>query len=273
LALAGGGLETAARSYTADAGRAPAPPRYVFQPWIDVINQGEGEAAPNGQGFSGGERVKRDVGEIARRAREDDVPIGVIGVEGWQAVPGKDEFFAALRRDGFHLAAYWNPFHSEGTAAYEDALARGLYITDPTGRPYPIVTNRGGRSYVIDFSQPGATAFWTEQIARSCRLGFEAFMHDFGEFVTEGMRFHNGNPPHAEHNAYPVRYHHAAGAAVADYAARHPGFEPFFYVRAGYSALRDRQGVTAVTPGVFPGDETTDWTQGSGLPAVDRAGA
>ena len=262
FALAGGGLEEAARSYTADAGRAPAPPRYAYEPWIDVINEGEGEAAPNGQGFTGGERVRGDVAEIVRHARDDDLPIGVIGVEGWQAVPGKETFFPALREEGFRLSAYWNPFHSPGNAAYEEALARDLFVTTPAGDPYPVVTNRGGRSHVIDFSHPDAAAYWAEQIARSYRLGFEAFMHDFGEFVTEGMRFHSGNPPEVEHNAYPVRYHAAARAAVEGYATRDASVEPFFYVRAGFT------GVAGSTSGVFPGDETTDWSQGSGLPSV-----
>ena len=35
-------------------------------------------------------------------------------------------------------------------------------------------------------------------------LGFEGWMHDFGEFVTEGMRFADGTPPEAMHNRYPV---------------------------------------------------------------------
>lgn len=262
LSLAGGGLEESSRAYTADVGRAPSPPRYVYEPWIDVINEGEGEAAPNGQGFTGGKRVRRDVEEIVRHAREDDLPIGVIGVEGWQSVPGKETFFPALRREGFRLSAYWNPFHSSGNAAYEEALARDLFVKDPAGEPYPIVTNRGGLSHVIDFSHPDAAAFWTRQITRSCELGFEAFMHDFGEFVTEGMRFHNGKAPDVEHNAYPVRYHRAARVAVESYAARHPDFEPFFYVRSGST------GATAATSSVFPGDETTDWSQGSGLPSV-----
>lgn len=42
LSLAGGGIERSGRSYTAEVRRAPAPPRYVFEPWIDVINEGEG---------------------------------------------------------------------------------------------------------------------------------------------------------------------------------------------------------------------------------------
>jgi hypothetical protein len=268
LFLAAGGLERASRSYTAVAGRAPAPPRYVYEPWIDVINEGEGEAAPNGAGFAGAARVMRDIGDIVEMKRRHGLPIGVIGVEGWHTIPDAGRFFGGLRAQGFHLAAYWNPFTAPGTAAYREALARDLFIKDARGEPFPILTSRNNVDYAIDFTNPAAFPFWKEQIDRSSNLGFEAFMHDFGEFVTEGMVFHNGQPPGVVHNAYPVYYHRAARAALDSYAAAHPGFEPFFYVRSGYSGIGSDPGVTASTPGVFPGDETTDWSRGSGIPSV-----
>jgi alpha-glucosidase (family GH31 glycosyl hydrolase) len=271
LSLAGGGIEQSSKSYTAEVGRAPAPPRYVYEPWVDVINEGEGEAAPNGQGFSGGARVRSDLEEIVRKARELDLPIGTLGVEGWQSVPGGEQLFRSLRDEGFHLSAYWNPFHSPGNAAYDEALARDIFIKDPRGEPYPIVTNRGGASFVIDYSHPDALDFWKRQIERSCSLGFESFMHDFGEFVTEGMNFHNGNPTDIEHNAYPVRFHRAARAALEECADRRPGFDPFFYVRAGFSGIEGGEGTIGATSAVFPGDETTDFAEGSGLPSVAPA--
>lgn len=112
---------------------------------------------------------------------------------------------------------------------------------------------------MIDFSDPAAIPFWKEQIARSCELGFEAVMHDFGELITEGMTFASGLPPDLEHNAYPVRYHRAARRALSACARREPGFNPFFYVRVGYSGIGDRsgEGTIGATSGVFPGDETT----------------
>jgi len=262
LHLAGGGVERASAAYTAAAGRAPAPPRYAYEPWIDVINEGEGEAAPNGSGFSGGARVKAELETIVAETRRHDLPVGVLGVEGWHRVPEGEAFFAALRRAGLRLSAYWNPFTSPGTPAYDEAVREGVFVRDASGRPYEFVNNRGGRVSVIDFSHPRALAFWRRQLDRSKALGFEAFMHDFGEFVTEGMRFASGNPPEVEHNAYPVRFHAAARAALDAQAREDPGFAPFFYVRSGFT------GVSGSTPSVFPGDETTDWSQGSGLPSV-----
>lgn len=268
LALAGGGIERAARSYSAATGRGPAPPRYAYEPWIDVINEGEGEAAPNGTGFSGGARVKRELEQIVRKAREFDLPVGTLGVEGWQQVPDAKRFFGGLRRRGFHLSAYWNPFTARGTPAFDEAQRLGILIKDPLGNPYPVLTTRGRVDYVIDYSHPAARGFWTRQIRRSSELGFEAFMNDFGEFVTEGMTFHSGRPNALEHNAYPVRYHRAARQALDAYADTHPGFKPFFYVRAGFSGTEADDSVAAATPSAFPGDETTDWSQGSGIPSV-----
>jgi hypothetical protein len=69
LRLAGGGLEESSATYTADVGRAPAPPAWVYEPWVDVINEGEGEAAPNGGGFSGGQRVRDDLLAIVEQPR------------------------------------------------------------------------------------------------------------------------------------------------------------------------------------------------------------
>lgn len=272
LFLAGGGLERASQAFTAVTGRAPAPPRWVYEPWIDVINEGEGEAAPYGGGFSAGQRVRDDAATIAAKAAELDIPIGVIGMEGWHVVPDIDGFAADLRSQGFHLSAYWSPFVAPEHPKFAEARDGGYLVETETGQPYPLVTNRGNTSYVIDFTDPAAREWWGEQIDTSSDLGFEGFMHDFGEFVKEGMVFESGDPPEVVHNRYPVLQHRAARASVEAFAADNPGFEPFFYVRAGYSTGGDGSaGVVASTPSVFPGDETTDWNEGSGIPSVPPA--
>ena len=272
LSLAGGGLERSVASYTAVAGRAPAPPAYAFAPWLDRINQnGEGEAAPNGGGFKGGPAVKADLGAAVAKIRRLDLPITTLGVEGWQTVPGATTFFPSLRRQGFDLMAYWNPFLAPGVPATNEALAKGLVITDSTGKPFPIVSTRAFQEYAVDFSNPASPGFWRQQLARSCELGFEGTHADFGEFVIDGMRFHDGTPPALMHNRYPVLYASATRAALEACAARHPGSPPFFYVRAGYGPTGSEPGSVGSTPGVIIGDETTDWSRGSGIASVPPA--
>jgi alpha-glucosidase len=271
LHLAGGGLEPASAAFTAGTGRAPAPPTWVYEPWVDRLNSGEGEAAPCGGGFTGGASVQQDIQDFADEAEARDIPLGVIGVEGWHAVPDRG-VFTRLRERGYTLAGYWNPFHSPGNACHAEAAARDLFIEDPLGRPYAFVNNRGALTFAIDWTKPGAQHWWTERIGAMHDLGFEGYMHDFGEFVTEGMRFADGTPPETMHNLYPVLLHQAARTASDAWAAAHPGqSEPWFYIRSGHSGAVDRvggRGATAFTTGTFPGDETTDWAQGSGLPSV-----
>jgi alpha-glucosidase (family GH31 glycosyl hydrolase) len=253
--LAAGGVEAASEAFTAAIGRAPAPPAWVHLPWVDVINQGEGEAAPLGSGFTGGARVAADVRTIATQAAQQQLPIGVIGMEGWQSVPGIAQLSASLRARGFHLSAYWNPFVSPSNAAYPAAAP--YLVQDPASHPYPVLTTRGSADTALDFTNPATTAFWRQQVVRSCALGFDGWMEDFGEFVTEGMRFHDGSTPDAEHNAYPGQYHRAGAAAARDCGPR-----AFFYVRAGFTTT------PADTAGAFPGDETTDWSRSSGIASV-----
>ncbi len=304
LLLAGGGLQAASAAYTAIAGRAPAPPTWAYQPWMDVINQqSEGDAAPDGSGFTGGAAVAARVRTVVEQCARHDIPLGVVGMEGWQAVPDVAGLAAELRGRGLHLSAYWNPFISPRSPVYAEAAAAGYLVRGPDGQPFLFLDTRFNETALVDFTNAHAAWWWRTQLDRSMALGFEGFMHDFGEQVSEPMVLADGQPPSAAHNAYPVLYHRAARVAVDAFAAQHPGFEPFFYVRSGYSALAEvlpaptppgttpgrpaaaRQlpgrstgpdplavagtpGVTASTPGVFPGDETTDWSPSSGIASV-----
>jgi hypothetical protein len=236
---------------------------------MDVINQtSEGDAAPDGGGFTGGAAVAQRVNEVMERSAAAGIPLGVVGMEGWQAVPDLAGLCAKLRRAGLHLSAYWNPFISPSSSVYEEAARSGYLVASPAGGPYQFINGRGSLVSIVDFTNPAAAQWWGEQIRRTLEVGFEGFMHDFGEQVSQPMQFHNGQPASVVHNAYPVLYHHAAREAVDEYAAGHPGFEPFFYVRSGFSSLEGGAGVTAWAPGTFAGDNTTDWSPSSGLASI-----
>lgn len=321
LILAAGGIEQASQAYTDYWGRPPAPPEYVYQPWLGTLNQGEGEAAPNGQGYWGGQRARCEIEEFIAQSKQHDIPFGLIGVEGWQVLPlghpdcqvdsleqicaelprdatsyAEDEhrfkdcrnaqgenFLDYVRGQGFSLTGYWNMFHTDpgcpgdvadacaGSAgvpqasqqAYYAARDQGLYVMNfITGQGHDVVTNRQGLSKIIDFTHPDAPTYWRQQLSRMWDLGIYAFMHDFGELTNEEMRFASGERLSIVHNKYAYEYHRAARLAADEYEALNPGAKIFFYGRAGMT------GACGQTPGVFPGDESTTWDAGHGLPSI-----
>ena len=81
------------------------------------------------------------------------------------------------------------------------------------------------------------------------------------------MHFHDGTTAEAMHNAYPVLYERVTREAVEAFEAVHPGRQIAFYTRAGYSG---EPGSAAYESFNFPGDETTDWSQPSGLASLTR---
>lgn len=45
--------------------------------------------------------MKADLEEVVSKSRELDIPIGLLGVEGWQQVPDGPRFFARLRSQAY----------------------------------------------------------------------------------------------------------------------------------------------------------------------------
>lgn len=334
-------VEAASRAYTASWGRAPAPDPVAYEPWIDTLNQGEGEAAPNGQGFWGGQRARCEAQGFIDRSAQYDLPFGLIGIEGWHVLPqtptaclalshaaicegpegfprneeqlraefdagtsflnrtpgcsAAGSYFDEVRAAGFEIAGYWNffttnhgcPDHDPAQCvddqlgvplaskqAYEEAYNLDLFIksspsasedqTDDNGN-HVVTTNRGGLASLIDFTKPGALDYWQGQLARSLDLGIRVFMHDFGELTTDAMVFHEGENLQESHNLFAYRYQQVARQAINNYREQNglgADYSPYFYARAGMT------GACAFTPGVFPGDESTSWDAGHGLPSV-----
>lgn len=333
LLFADGGIEAASRKYTDYWGRAPAPGLAAYLPWIDTLNQGEGEAAPNGQGFWGGQRARCEVESFIAKSADNQIPFGLIGVEGWQVIPPahpaclatptdaicsdasgfpdseqawQDEvaagtsffntvadcpqadqtFLNYVADQGFEITGYWNFFHTDpacaGDAAAgctDDTLSvplasqqafyagreGDLYVKDAqSGEDHEVTTNRGGISTIVDFTSDAVVDFWAGQLARMFELGIDIFMHDFGELTTDDMSFAEGENLTESHNLYAFNYQRAGRLALDRFAAANPDadFAPYMFSRAGMT------GACSFTPGVFPGDESTSWDAGHGLPSV-----
>jgi len=73
------------------------------------------------------------------------------------------------------------------------------------------------------------------------------------------MHFHDGSTGAEMHNRLPNLYHRATREVAGD--------DVFFFTRTGYTGT---PGATAYENANFPGDETTDWSQSTGLASQTR---
>ncbi len=156
---------------------------------------------------------------------------------------------------GLASLTYLNPFVS---VDYEKRFpdATPLLQRKADGSPYLYPAYIGGREPPVttegqlDFTNPGAVAFFTQLAREAIEDGHDGWMEDFGEYTPPDAVSADGSSGAAGHNRYPVQFH-AAGQAAAEEAA---GSSPVArFVRSGWT------GAAPHSPLVWGGDPTTGW--------------
>jgi alpha-glucosidase (family GH31 glycosyl hydrolase) len=228
--VATGAPADAIGTITAISGRHRVPPDWALGPMIDRVAYGLSPAEY--------EAVIRDDLATLDRYR---IPLSGYRIEQWEILPEAvlRDLIAELESRGIHPVAY---------------------VLSRTGDPPP-----GAVHGLLDFTDAAETRAWEERIRRVLDLGFDGFMQDFGEETLLDMTFSDGSTGAQMHNRYPILYHEATRRVIDEYEREHPGREIFFYTRAGFSGS---PGSAAYESANFPGDETTDWSIGSGLPSI-----
>ena len=213
-------------------------------------------------------RIERDLADMERYGLRPSA----YAFEGWALLDDLGYVRSVIRRlraRGIRAVLYHRAYvsndalNTQPKGDFEETLRRGLVARTANGSPYFFGGNGNSPATLLDFTNPRTVDWWRRRLELSLDLGASGFMQDFGEQVQEGMRFADGSTGRTMHNRYPVLWHRISRRIVDDYAGRKNLEEPiWFYTRSGYSG---RPGSAASEMGNFPGDETTDWSAGSGL--------
>jgi alpha-glucosidase (family GH31 glycosyl hydrolase) len=137
---------------------------------------------------------------------------------------------------------------------YDDAARRGALLENEFGDPYVFDVFVGDAATLeapismIDFTAPGADAFFAEQLSQAVEDGHDGWMEDFGEYTPLDSVAANGMRGSEMHNLYPVLYHRAGFEF-----ARAQDRPIVRHVRAGWT------GVHPYAQIVWGGDPTTEW--------------
>ncbi len=245
--------------YVADSGLPPVPAPWVFGPRRRI--------SPN---------VKVDGVLEWKRMRDARVPCTGIDdavhfLPALSHVGREDELSSwttALHAAGFKVMAYNNPYvaANDPKAAddYAYGKAQGYFVKGPDGEPTltEFISGKLLSVAAVDLTNPAAVAWYQDLLRRTLNLGYDGWMHDFGEYTPRDAVLFDGRRGDEVHNAFPVL---SAKAAHDLLEQERPG-DYLFFVRSGYS------GTQRWVPAVWGGDAEATFDESQGLPSTLRGG-
>ena len=245
--------------YTEDTGRPLVPAPWVFGPRRRVNRGAMVDGVP--------EPVAMRKHGIAVTGVDDALHFlpasNQVGIETEVAAWTK-----SLHDLGYKAMAYNNPYVAESDpgAAVDYAFGKehGYFVKTPKGEPYltEFISGKLLRVAAVDLTNPDAVTWFQSLLKRSLDLGYDGWMHDFGEYTARDAVFADGRRGDEVHNQYPVL---SAKAAHDLLEKERPG-DYLFFARSGGS------GTQKYVPAVWGGDAEATFDESQGLPSTLRAG-
>lgn len=245
--------------FTRDTGRPMIPATWVFGPSRRVSYDNKVDGVPEWQMLR-----KRKV----PTTRLDDA---VHFLPAKSQLGREDDLRAwttAAHGAGYKVAAYNNSHVAIKKDSIKDDLAfgtsKGYFVKTPEGAPATteFISGELLQLVAIDLTNPEASRWFESLLERALDLGYDGWMHDFGEYMRRPWRFADGRNGEAVHNEYPVL---SAKAAHEVMERRRPG-DYVFFVRSGYT------GTQKYAPAVWGGDSEATFDDTQGIPSTVRAG-
>ena len=174
----------------------------------------------------------------------------------------------ATHAAGYKVLGYYTPYVSLSLASAAGDLAegtlRGVFVRDAAGGTLRVFFSSGSPQDLatIDLTNPDGVIFFQALLSRALGLGYDGWMHDFGEYLPHDARMHDGRSGAQVHNEFPLLSVQAA-AALLD---RERPNDAVFFARSGWA------GSGGVAPMIWSGDPEASFDPVQGLPANLRAG-
>ncbi len=224
--------------------------------------------------------------EDARRLRAEGIPTSTMWIDNpWQTsysdhtidrtrFRDPEAMMATLRGLGYRVIFWSVPFldavadgatpQNPAERLWVQAREQNLLVRTSSGRPYVTITRYGGpdtNGSPLDWTNPAATAFWTDQLRPIIEAGARGFKLDYAEDIVcdlagtrPGFQFFNGDSERRGHWYYPQGYHAAYRAALDRWA----GGDGFLIGRAS------SWGGQRISDLIWPGDLDSDFSNHEG---------
>src|SRR5579864_1356247 len=213
--------------FTHLTGRPALPPRWSFGAWMSRAYY----------------RTADEALEVARTLRARRVPCDVLVLDGraWLRVetrfgfewdpdryPDPAGFIRDLKALGFRLCLWEYPYVSVRSPLFAELAARGFllrtagdapYVYEWDPAPFGTLLTPLPPSGIVDFTHPGAYAWYRDAHRPLFAAGVDVMKTDFGEQIPEDACAYNGDRGARLHNVYPLLFNRCVYEATQRYAA------------------------------------------------------
>lgn len=190
--------------YVELTGKPPLPPLWSFGLWMSRCMY----------------KNRKEVEEVARKLRTHGIPCDVIHIDPmwlrlghycdleWnlENFPHPREMLEKLKRMGFRVSLWIQPYIPKDTKMYEEGAKKGYFIKRKNGTVYNIVDFVHKEVGIVDFTNPKAKEWYKRKLKRLHEMGVSVFKCDMGEAIPEDAVFYNGRTGIEMHNLYPLLY-------------------------------------------------------------------
>jgi alpha-D-xyloside xylohydrolase len=245
--------------YTQDTGRPPVPAAWAYGPRRRINRGALVGGVPEWQAMRARRLPLTAVDDAMHSLPSNSQQGHEAELQAWTAV---------LHANGFKAMDYNNPYVSQSAAGSAADYAYGaehhLFEMAPDGGSATSFFLSGGAQTIsaVDLTNPEAVTWFQGLLQRSISLGYDGWMHDFGEYVARSSHFADGRTGLEVHNAFPV----LSAKAAFDLFASQPQLEGHAFSRSGYT------GSQAYVLETWGGDPEASFDNTEGLPAMLRGG-
>lgn len=192
--------------YTALTGRPSLPPAWSFGLWLSTSFVTDYDE----------QTVTGFVDEMARRK----LPLSVFHFDSFwmkefslcdfewdkRIFPDPKGMLARLKAKGLHICVWMNPYISQQSKLFDEAMDKGYLIKKTNGDVWQWDLWQPGMG-IVDFTNPDACRWFASKLEYLCDIGVDCFKTDFGERIpTDDVVYFDGSDPKKMHNYYTYLY-------------------------------------------------------------------
>jgi alpha-D-xyloside xylohydrolase len=206
--IGGGSPKAALANYTLLSGRPSMPPAWSFGLWLTTSFTTSYD--------------EKTVTEFIEGMAERDLPLHVFHFDcfwmkesqwcdfEWDrdVFPDPEGMLKRLKSRGLRICVWINSYIAQKSRLFEEGMENGYLVKRHDGSVWQWDRWQAGMG-LVDFTNPGAVAWYKAELKKLIDMGVDCFKTDFGERIPLDVAWYDGSDPVKMHNYYTYLYNRA----------------------------------------------------------------